>query len=176
MAARRLLPFLLPLLLAFSVQAQPQPTEYDVKAVFLYNFARFAEWPEQEEDRSALRICVLGDAPFGEAFDEVLGRPVRKRTIEVRRLSTITPDDTCDVLFVSPVDKQRLRKILQSVAGRPILTVGDGEEFVRAGGAIAFVVRDKKVRFLVHPAAAEAVGIRLSSRLLRVAEIYGAQD
>ncbi|MBT3342693.1 MAG: YfiR family protein [Gemmatimonadetes bacterium] len=176
MARLRLLLLCLLLLPTGGLSAQVAPTEYDVKAAFLYNFARFAQWP-QEVDSGTLRICLLGDAPFGPAFDDIVGQTVRQKRIEVQTIGSVSSTDSCHVLFVTPaINKQRWRKIFTTVATRPILTVGDGEDFVRAGGMIGFVIRGKKVRFLVNPAAAEAAGIRLSSRLLRVAEIYGTED
>ncbi len=171
MTHRLLIPTFLLLLLAGGLHAQTTPTEYDVKAPFLYNFARFAQWPLEEED-DTLRICLLGEAPFGTALDEIVGRTVRKKKIEARPLASVTDADRCHVLFVAPLaNRQQWHKIFVAVADRPILTVGEGEEFVRAGGMIGFVLRGKKIRFLVNPAAAEAAGIRLSSRLLCVAEI-----
>ncbi|MBT4099153.1 MAG: YfiR family protein [Gemmatimonadetes bacterium] len=164
------------LLLPHGLWAQGTPTEFDVKAVFLYNFARFAEWPKETVDSSQLTICVLGDAPFGNAFDEVVGRTVRKQTIAVNMATSVAAIDSCHLLFVTDSEQPRWQQILAEAGKRSVLTVGEGEAFVQAGGAIGFVIRKKKVRFLINPAAAEKAGIRISSRLLRVAEIYRGQD
>ena len=182
---QRLLRFLLPGLLVLSnlgataaigqsgngQSGHGQPAEYEVKAAFLYNFARFSEWPAADDSSGIMRICIIGKDPFGQAFDDIIGRPVRSQVVAVVRTDSVAADD-CQLLFVADSARDRLEQILAQVAERPVVTVGDGEDFVRRGGMVGFIIRGRKVRFLINPEAAAKVGIRFSSKLLRVAEIY----
>ena len=149
-----------------------RPTEYEVKAAFLYNFARFVTWPDSAV-QDTLTICIAGEDPFGDAFDTVLGRtatqPIRVR----RHADATTVGDTCHVLFVSRDAQRRVADLVEDVGERPILTVSDIGGFAEAGGIIGFVIRQNKVRFQINPAAAERAGITLSAKLLRLAEIVG---
>lgn len=173
----RLLPCLLFVAGLAATPAAGQPTEYEVKAAFLFNFARFSEWPAESDSGGSLRICVLGEDPFGNAFDDIIGRPVRQQIIAVVRAdSAAVAMDDCHLLFVAASARGGLDDLLKRLAGLPVITVGDGEDFVRRGGMAGFVIRSRKVRFLINPDAAAKVGIRFSSKLLRVAEIYREKD
>ena len=169
-------PWLLTLACLCTGPASAQPSEYEVKAAFLSNFARFCEWPAPEDSSATLQVCILGKDPFGSAFDDIIGRPVRQQTFGLSRVDSLAAAEDCQLLFVADSAPGRLDEVLKEVADRPVITVGDGEEFVRRGGMVGFVIRNRKIRFVINPDAAEKVGIRFSSRLLRVAEIYQAQD
>lgn len=164
-------------LLALGVMSNAQgaaPTEYQVKAVFLFNFAQFVEWPPAAfADASApLVIGVLGEDPFGPYLDEVVrGEAVAGRSLAVRRYHGIDELSGCHILFISSSETARLAQILANLGGRPILTVGDTEGYAARGVMIRFVRAQNRIRMKVNADAATAAGLTISSKLLRPAEI-----
>jgi hypothetical protein len=171
---RRVLPLLLLLAGALVAAAQEAPPlEYELKAAFLYNFVKFVEWPPDAfaGPRSPLTICVYGDDPFGSSLDEaVRGESLGERSLLVQRPAALGELRDCKVLFVSPSERQRMPEVLSEVGGAPVLTVGDTDGFLRAGGIINFVLEENKVRFLINQDAAERSRLRISSKLLRLAK------
>lgn len=147
-----------------------EPTEYQVKAVFLLNFTKFVEWPSASlpSPESPIDICVMGDDPFGNELDQIVaGEVVNGRKVTALRVKNGPPPKACEVLFISRPDKDTL-KILPGL-GPGVLTVGEGESFVRHGGMIAFVIVNRRVRFDINRTAAENAGLKISSKLLNVA-------
>jgi hypothetical protein len=166
------------LLLLLAVPASAQAPEYDVKAAFLFNFVKFVEWPADAfaGERTPVTICVYGNDPFGRALDSVVqGERVGERGLVVERPDALDDLDACHVLFVASSEKNRLAGVLARVKDAPILTVGDTEGFLRAGGIINFVLEGSKVRFLIDPEAAEESGLRISSKLMRLALTPGGR-
>jgi hypothetical protein len=166
-ASRRLWAVLALLCLPASAQ---QPLEYQVKAAFLLNFTKFVEWPPSAFNApdAPLVLCILGEDPFGAALDQVVaGEVVNGRKVAVERIKRAPAPQSCQVLFVSGAGKDAA-KILSDL-GPGVLTVGEGADFLRGGGMIAFVIENRRVRFDIHQAVAEKAGLALSSRLLSVA-------
>lgn len=152
----------------------PAFREYDVKAVFLYNFAQFVEWPESVSTNGVapFTIGVLGEDPFGKILDEtVKGEHVKGRPLAVRRFRTIEEVKDCQLLFVSRSEKGRMADIVRRVSGQAILTVSDVEAFARLGGMVAFKTYRGRVRFEINLPAAEKAGLRVSAKLLTVAQV-----
>ena len=146
--------------------------EYDLKAAFLFNFAKFVEWPESAfaGDRAPLTICVYGDDPFGSTLDGVVqNERVGERTLLVQRPDSLDDLGGCHVLFVSRSEKDRLGGVMSQIKGKPVLTVSDTDGFLRAGGIINFILESSKVRFLIDQEAAERSGLKISSKLMRLA-------
>jgi hypothetical protein len=157
------------------LSAQPASSrEYQVKAVFLFNFAQFVEWPTNAfpEAQAPLVIGVLGEDPFGAYLDEtVRGEKVNNRPLAVQRYRRVEEIKTCHVLFISRSETDRLAEILAHLKGRNILTVGDADNFAQRGGMIRFVMEKNKTRLKVNLEAAKAANLTISSKLLRPAEI-----
>ena len=154
--------------------AAPPAKEYDVKAVFLFNFAQFVEWPESSfaSKDSPVVLGVLGNDPFGASLDQaVRGKSVDNRPMEVRRFRSVEEVKDCNILFVSSSEMTRLRSVLEALKGNDILTVGETDQFAREGGMICFVEREGRIRLLVNLEALQAAKLTVSSKLLRVAEI-----
>jgi hypothetical protein len=159
---------------SMSYAAFPNAQEYQVKAVFLYNFANFVRWPRSAfaNRYAAFRICILGEDPFREEIDvAVENEYVKRRVVKIERLNKLASVDVCQILFVSQSEKPYLSKILAYIRRRPILTVSDMDGFVRQGGMIQFFKRDKQVRFYIAPDTVKKVGLRVSANLLRIAKI-----
>jgi hypothetical protein len=157
---------------ASPVLAQTEkPTEYQVKAAYLFNFGKFVHWPpgSGEARTNRFRICVLGRNPFGSALEGLTGQIISGRSVATRAISRPQNAGKCDVLFVGASEQDHLSEILAAIQKQSILTVSDMPHFVARGGMIEFVIQDNKVRFQVNRAAAETAGLSLSSDLLKLA-------
>lgn len=153
--------------------AQELSREYLIKAAFLYNFAKFTEWPAAAfaTADAPLTICVLGEDPFGAALDAIDGKEIKGRTVAVRRLADATDAQACQVIFISASEQTRLSRILASLRGKPVLTVADFPAFARTGGIINLKTnKDDRIRFDINIGTAQQAGLRMSSKLLSLAE------
>jgi hypothetical protein len=160
-------------LLAATAQAQ-SATEYQVKAAFLFNFARFVEWPADAFPNadSALQICVLGQDPFGREFEQVIvDKTVNGHRIEIAHPDGVPQARACQILFIAASEKAHLSSILLGLKGANVLIVGDTPGFAALGGAINFVIDDGRVRFEINLKAAELAHLKISARLLTVAKV-----
>jgi hypothetical protein len=166
-----LLTAMLPADSAWSAQVTP---EYQLKAVFLFNFTQFVEWPPQAfaDTNGALVIGVLGNDPFGEYLDEtVRGETVNGRPLKVQRYASVDAVGNCHVLFISRSEAAHLPEILAKLKSRSILTVGETDDFVNAGGIIRFLTVANKIRLRIGLESAQQANLTLSSKLLRPADI-----
>jgi hypothetical protein len=149
---------------------QVKPGEYQVKAVYLYNFGRFIEWPPSVTNAQVFTICVMGQDPFGTTLDTTLaGETINNRKLVAKRISTSRDAAGCHILFISSSEASRIKDILNSVEKSASLTVSDMPGFTNSGGMIQFVLRDNKVRFEVNLGPAAKAGLNFSSQLLKVA-------
>jgi hypothetical protein len=147
-------------------------SEFELKAVFLYRFAGFVDWPVQDEagrDRP-FTVGVVGTDPFGTALDAIAARSVAGRPIEVLRFAGLDEIVPTDILYVSASEDRRLGQVISSVEGRPTLTVGDAPGFLDAGGMIRFVTRDRRIHLEINRCATDVEGFRINARLLQVAD------
>jgi len=168
--------------LVFSVamitQAQ-SATEYQVKAAFLFNFAKFVEWPAEAFSTAdaPLQICVWGQDPFGRDFEQVVAdKAVNGHRIEIVHPEGIPQARACQVLFISSTKKDQVQQILLGLKGASVLTVGDTDSFAQFGGVIGFILDEGRVRFEINQKAAEQSRLKLSARLLTVAKAVVAGD
>ena len=160
-----------------SSQALQMP-EYLVKATFLYNFAKFTQWPDEafEAPGSPLRICILGDGRFGDAFENIKGKTVGGRPLSIRFCRDFDESKGCHVLFIGYSEENHVSEILGKLEDRSCLTVGDAAGFVRSGGMLGFFLENNKVRFEANLSAIERSRLSISSRLLRLARIYRPEE
>ncbi|MDB6123717.1 MAG: YfiR family protein [Pedosphaera sp.] len=162
------------LLLAINAPAQIS-REYQLKAVFLYNFAQFTEWPPDAfaDPQAPLVIGVLGRDPFGAYLDEaVRGEKINGRPLIVQRYSGIQDVQNTHILFISDSESKHLLPILASLQGRSILTVSDMEDFVPRGGMVRFLTTNNKIQLKINVNAVKAARLSISSKILRSAEIF----
>jgi len=151
-----------------------QVNEYQLKAAFLYNFAKFIEWPAQsfQEAGDPITICVLGQNPFGDILRQtVTGKPVGGRSFEIRLLPGASTFNGCHILFAAASQSKRFREIEPSIKTSPILTVGETPDFLNNGGMIGFKVEHGNVRLEINLGAADFAQIKISSKLLSLAEV-----
>ena len=169
--------FCLSLLGALDLHAQVQPDkEHRVKAVFLFNFAQFVEWPATAfaGPQAPLVVGILGNDPFDAYLDEVVkGEKVNARPILVERYHRIEDIKACHILFISASEIPRLDPILAALKGRNILTVGESENFFSHGGMVSFVTERGKIRLKINLDSVQAEDLTVSSKLLRLADVSG---
>jgi hypothetical protein len=160
---------------AAGASSSPRAVEYAVKAAFLYQFARFVEWPPSSPAASGpVRICVIGDDPFGDALDlATQDKRVTGRPLSVRRYRGIADLKPCAIVFVPGPDPLAAAAVAHRLRGSATLIVGEAPEFRVHGGMIAFRVERDVVRFDINQHAAETEGIRISARLLGLAASGG---
>lgn len=158
------------LLLNTALDAQNRPTEYQVKAAYLFNFGKFVKWPVSTTSDNNFAICVLGNNPFGGVLDSTVGgEHIDGKRVTVRRIISAADASGCRIVFVSGSEQNRLSSIVSTLNRFPVLTVSDADGFVDRQGMIQFVMDHDRVRFQVNLAAAEKAGLALSSELLKVA-------
>jgi len=156
-------------------RAQAQgSSEYSVKAAFIYNFAKFVEWPSEAfgDGSAPLIVGVLGQDPFGSALDQAIaGKTVNGRPLLIQRLTWGQDLRACHILFISQSERKRLAQILGSLQGTNILTISEMVPSNQQSGIINFVIDQNKVRFEINPTAAEQARLKISSRLLTLAKV-----
>jgi len=161
--------FAAPIFLAQSAAQTAAPTQGEVEAAYLYNFAKFVTWPATTKS-DVLNVCILGKDPFGATLDQIVaGEAIDGRHLAVRRLADEHSVQPCAILFIGESESSHLDRDLSAVSRLPILTVSDIPGFMKDGGTIQFVLQDNRVRFEVNLNAARKCGIVLSSQLLKVA-------
>lgn len=150
------------------------PTEYQVKAAFLYNFAKFVDWPPSafSDAKQPLDICVYGHDPFGTApEDALLAKTIGERRVSLGRAMQFQDLVGCHVVFVSASAHESAAELANRLKGRAVLLVGESEGFAASGGVIQFTIEDNRAHFVINPDAADRAGLRISSKLLALAKI-----
>ncbi len=161
------------LVLPFLLTAEPQrgrPTQYDLEAVYLYQFGKFVQWPTAPPANEPFEICVMGRDPFAQALDNIIaGETIGKSPLRDERIESTDDAKQCRILYISASENERLEQILNRLGNTPVLTVSDLPGFVARGGMIQFVVLDNRVRFEINVSTAKRAGLNVSSQLLKVA-------
>ena len=151
-----------------------QEREKVVKVAFLYNFARFTEWPAEAlgGPRSPFLFGVLGRDPFGRHLDaKMKGRTVNGRPVLIRRFDSLEDYQRCHVVFVSPSEASRLDEAIEKAAASGALVVTDSEGAATRGAMVNFFIEAGRVRFEINPEAAREAGLSISSKLLQLAKL-----
>ncbi|HZL43368.1 MAG TPA: YfiR family protein [Verrucomicrobiae bacterium] len=148
------------------------PTEYKLKAAFLFNFAKYVEWPPAAfaEATSPMVIGILGENPFRDDLEPTIrDKTINNRPLVIKEFRSPAEATNCHILFISTSEKQRLPEILKSLHGTSVLTVGETDRFTETGGMINFVTEGNKIRFQINVEAAKSAGLKVSSKLLSLA-------
>lgn len=164
---------LIALVQAAAVASDDLP-EYVLKAGFLFNFAKYVEWPADAFDgpEAPLRVGVVGKDPFGGKLEKALkGRSVRNRPFVVERFAG--PDELrfCHLLFVPRTETPRREKILEKTRAWPTISVGEEEGFARAGGVVGILIVDQKPRLELNTDAAARARLTVDARLIKLADV-----
>jgi len=160
---------------AFSPAQTAISKEYQVKAAFLFNFTQFVNWPATgfSSNSASLVIGITGKDPFGSFLDEmVAGEKVNGHPLVIQRCKTVEEMRECHLLFLALDDTKKLEEILAGLKGRNILTVSDHPDFLQIGGMMRFSTGNNKVQIQVNLEATDAAGLTISSKLLRMVEIF----
>ncbi|HTQ50383.1 MAG TPA: YfiR family protein [Candidatus Acidoferrales bacterium] len=160
--------------LAFKGSGQnSSPSEYQIKAAFLYNFAKFVEWPGQAfaSPTSPIVIGVLGENVFGDNLERTIrDKTINNHPLQFKQFHSVMEATNSQILFISASEKSRLPRILNGLRGTSVLTVSENsDEFIKAGGMINFVIEDNRVHFQINDDAAKKSGLTISSKLLSLA-------
>jgi hypothetical protein len=153
--------------------------EYEVKAAFLYNFAKFVQWPPGafNDPKQPMGICIYGRDPFGHALEDLLlGKSIGDHPVVLGRAKQVSELAGCQIIFLATGESSRLSDVLALFRSRNVLIVGETEGFAAGGGSIQFVLDQNRVRFAINPDAAERAGLKLSSKLLALAVIVHDAD
>jgi len=154
------------------IRAQEAPSEYQVKAAYLFNFLKFVEWPgDAPADTHGRWIFgIVGDNPLGGELAQIIsGKTVQGHDLEVKRFQSGEDLHACHILFISASEKKRLPSMLAALDGSSVLTVADMDHFIESGGMIQFVMQEKRVRFAIDVGASSRARLKVSSKLLSLA-------
>ncbi len=161
---------LLVLTLFAGVSLADTAEEDSIKAGFVLNFAKYTEWPAAALGASELRVCALGAQPLSGRLSQLQGRQAQGRDIRVRTSTRSDELRDCHVLFVAAGEEGRMDALLRTLGLAPVLTVGDGNDFVESGGMIGLKQRAGRIRFDINLGAARRAGLNLSSQVLKLAD------
>jgi YfiR/HmsC-like len=156
-----------------------EPTEYQVKAAFLLNFAKFVEWlPDAFPSKKApLTLCVFRHNPFGSALDDIVrGKTINDREVVARRTHELSDLKSCQLVFVSDQEGTHLPEILTTLNGSSVLVIGESDGFVERGGCVQFILVNNRVRFAINVDALQRARLTVSSKLLMLAKIVHDPD
>lgn len=162
--------------LCTAAPASPAANEYQVKAVFLFNFARFVNWPAVsfENPDGPFSLCVYGTDPFGADLDEVVrGETIAGRPLVVRRLHERQELNGCQIVYIAASADRELESVVAGLDRRATLTVSDLDGAARRGAMIRMMTVNGKIRLRINIDAVRAAGLTVSSNLLRAAEVVG---
>jgi len=173
----------LALVLAIAFPAWGQFSEYAVKAAYLFNFAKFVQWPNGTFNSAAspIIIGVLGDDPFGGDLDRTVegksvdGHPIRIKRFGAFDVTRVSQLQKCQILFISYSEKDNITEILGAMRGTDVLTVSEIEKFPILGGMILFDQEGQRITLAINPQAAKSSQLTISSKLLQVATIYKSE-
>jgi hypothetical protein len=151
-------------------------TEVRLKGAFIFNFARFTDWPADALSTAIVSACVVGDRGISDALVRaVSGQKLMGRSVIVSFIEPNGPMPTCHFLYVSGVDRTRMNEIVMRLRDTPVLTVSDDDGFLRAGGVIQIFIESGKMRFRINPRSAKRARLQLSSRLLALADLVDVE-
>jgi len=154
--------------------AQTKAPDYEVKAAFLLNFPKYVEWSQEAltNTNSPIVLGCLGESKISEALRKAIqNRPASGRAVVVKVINSETESAGCHILFIGDAERRRLSAILEILKGTNLLTVGESDDFLDKGGVINFALRDRKVRVQVNLDAARQANLKISSKLLSVADV-----
>ena len=149
-------------------------SEYAVKAAIIFKIAKFVSWPEHafSAQDSSLSVCVHRNDPIAAEMSALSGRSVHGRNLSVRHLDdSFVTSDICQIIFLSEGTTDRQLSLLDTLAGQPVLTIGDTDQFTSRGGIIALQIERNRVQFAINIAASESAGLDISAQLLQLAKI-----
>ena len=155
-----------------------KPTEYEVKAAFLYNLVKFVEWPKKSlpDSSPTMNLCIAGEDQLGSVLEAYEGEAVRNRKLLIKRVKVLHQMHECHILFICESEHKRLSEILRGLKGLSILTAGDGKDLAKKGVIVNFYLEENKVRFEINTDAVNRAGLIISSKPLKIARIVHDEE
>jgi len=144
-------------------------SEYKIKAGFIYNFARFTQWPDKDKE---LRICIYGKDPFGYHIDQLESKTVSSKTISILRTNIIDNIKNCHIVFlnIKTPDQRKFNKVLGTIKGSSILTMSDTKNAINYGVMVGFEIKNKKMSFDINYTSILASGLKIKPQLIKLAK------
>jgi len=144
--------------------------EYEIKAAFVYNFAKFVEWPENKfkNPKAPVVLGILGSSPIGTALESLENKTVRGRQLTIQPVAAPKNLSQYHMLYICESEKSDLKRIIEHLGSQSILTISDIQDFNKTGGHINLVIRQNKIRFIINSGAAKKANLKISSRLLKL--------
>lgn len=148
--------------------------EYELKAAFVFNFAKFTEWPDLAfiDESTPIDLCVVGSTPFSSHLDAFDGKTIHGRNINVKTLAADADVSRCHIAYFGQSSSQYVRATLGKLRGHGLLSIGEDQSFLHNGGLITLFIEDNKIKFRVNVSAIPKTGLKISSKLLRLADVY----
>jgi YfiR/HmsC-like len=149
--------------------------ENEIKAAFMYNFAKFVRWPAASfaDPQAPLLVCALGEDGLGPALDTIDHKVAQGHELRVRHRIRLEDARSCHILFVAASERGRLPAILHALTGASVLTVSDIDGFAESGGIIGLYDVDNKLQFSINAEQARAASLQINAQLLKLARIVG---
>jgi hypothetical protein len=158
----------------------PISSEYQVKTAYLYNFAKFIQWPEGTftDTTEAIVIGIVGEDPFGNLLDEAISqRRAQGRPLRVERYHNLADIGHCHLLFVSRSEAKQQSELFRALADSNVVTIGESPDFTKEGGQVRFFLsKSQTIKIEINRTAVHRAGIFISSRILKIARIYKPED
>jgi hypothetical protein len=162
-----------------AASAEPVLTEYEVKAAYVFNFAKFVDWPSTafSAKNSPIIIGIIGNDEFGTLLGNIVkAKTIQEHTIAVRQLKWPSDLSACHIVFIGASEQKQVKQITDSLQDRPVLTITEAEEGVQSKGIMNLLVEGGKVQFEIDVASAEKAHLQISSKLLRLARGYTGKN
>lgn len=162
-----------------SLRSAQAPTEYQVKAAYVFNFLKFVEWPDDSstDPHAKWVVGLVGDSPVGEELVRMFnGKEVLGRSLQIKKFQAADPLRACNILFISQSERKRLPSILAALRGSSVLTVADMDDFVGSGGMIQLFVEDTRVRMAIDISTTSRARLKVSSKMLLLAHVVGVTE
>lgn len=155
-----------------------QYSEYEVKAAYIFNFAKFIEWPADYIEGDTLYLCVYKNDPFGIILEKtMIGRKANGKDWKIKRISNLNEAGECHFLIVSGIKQHEAMQVLKNIGSRPIVTIGDElNNFCTIGGVINFLPQYSERQFEINKDVANDIGIKISPKLLLLAKIISTKE
>jgi len=163
------------LTVAWPCRADAPTREYQVKAAFVYNFTQFVEWPDSAfaSKDSPFVVATVGADPFNGALEQAMAaKSVADRSVTVEHFASVDSVGPCQLLFVPASQDSSAKALCDKLDGKPVLTIGESDEFLPAGGGVRFFFEDNRIRFEINLDPIAADGLKVSAKLMKLARIY----
>ena len=147
----------------------------EIKAAYLFNFAKFVDWPDESfaSDDEPLQVCFLGGDSVSRTFRSLEGKTIKGRPLQIKIVTQLEELHECHILFIGDDELPRWPQVQGALDQSSVLTVSDGEGFTEHGGMISFKPQNNRIRFLINLDNTQSAGLKLSSQLLQLAEVTG---